>query len=387
MYWNGAKDGLSRAELEAARLGFLGCLRRKRFSPQFISRHADDLFAQACLEYSRKLVEGVEIENPPGWLIECAWRRTKSQLEAERSAPRVVSTERSGSLAEEPGHDPEDVLLDADRFRKVREAVAELSVNQRRVLALSYFEGFTVREAARRLRWHPSKAQRAHERARERLHELLGVESSDDLVLEIGLAAYLSLAAQPSSGALQRVAEGLASVKQQILDGGAQLKQQTVAGYYRAVDPTPLAAARPGTLAAVVASCVAIGGGAATYCVERGVSPIGAARGLIASAEEPESSPPNPSDPAPQRSYTPAEPPGSEEAPAPESTPPAEQAPKPEPEKSPPVEDSYEPTRPAYMAASKAESAENTEAAEAAPVENPQPAPVPRGAGPQFGGP
>lgn len=200
MYRNGSKNGLSQDQLEAARLGFNQYLRRKRFSSQFISRHAEDLFGQATLEYSRKLVEGVEIENPPGWLIECAWRRTKSQLEAESHAPRVVSTEKSGPLADESSHDPEDVLLDEDRSRKLREAVGQLSVNQRRLLAMSYFEGFTVREAARRLHWHSSKAQRAHEGAKERLYELLGVESINDLVIEIGLFAYLSLAVDRSSG-------------------------------------------------------------------------------------------------------------------------------------------------------------------------------------------
>lgn len=200
MYRNGSKNGLSQAQLEAARLGFNQYLRRKRFSPQFISRHAEDLFGQAALEYSRKLAEGAEIENPPGWLIECAWRRTKSQLEAEAHLPRVVSTEKSGPLADQSSHDPEDVLLDEDRARKLREAVEQLSLNQRRLLALSYFEGFTVREAGRRLRWHSSKAQRAHEGAKERLYELLGVESLDDLVIEIGLFAYLSLIVDRSNG-------------------------------------------------------------------------------------------------------------------------------------------------------------------------------------------
>jgi len=51
------------------------------------------------------------------------------------------------------------------------------------------------------------------------------------------------------------------------------------------VDPTPITGARPGTAVAVIASCVAIGGGAAA-CVEQGIDPLGAAKGLIASAPE-----------------------------------------------------------------------------------------------------
>ncbi|MGN6258340.1 MAG: RNA polymerase sigma factor [Solirubrobacterales bacterium] len=181
------------SELEEARLGFIQYLRRKHFSPQFISQHGDDLFATASLEYSRKLAEGVEVENPAGFLITCAWQRTKSLLEAQGRTPRLVSTERAGVLVDEADGSPEDRVLEEDRFRKVQEAVDQLSEPERRLLELAYFEGLAVREAARHLHWHPSKAQRCHEAARRRLHELLGVESLDELELDIGLAAFLSL--------------------------------------------------------------------------------------------------------------------------------------------------------------------------------------------------
>jgi RNA polymerase sigma factor (sigma-70 family) len=181
------------SELEEARLGFIQYLRRKHFSPQFIAQHGDDLFATASLEYSRKLAEGVEVENPAGFLITCAWQRTKSLLEAEGRTPRLVSTERAGVLVDEADGSPEETVLEEDRFRKVQEAVDQLSEPERRLLELAYFEGLAVREAARHLHWHPSKAQRCHEAARRRLHDLLGVESLDELELDIGLAAFLSL--------------------------------------------------------------------------------------------------------------------------------------------------------------------------------------------------
>jgi RNA polymerase sigma factor (sigma-70 family) len=246
MYWRRSESSLSRAELEAARLGFLGCLRRKRFSPQFIERNAEDLFGQACFEFTRKLKEDEEIDNPPGWLIECAWRRTKSKLEAERGGPRLVSTEKTEPLPDSASADPEDLLMNADRWRKVRQAIRDLSVEERQLLAASYFEGLSVREAARQLRWHPSKAQRAHERAQDRLHELLGVESSDDLEIEVGLAAYLSVAAEPSTltAAVQKVTEGLGSLRQQVADGGAQQLKEQAALHYRPVDP-PQSCSRP----------------------------------------------------------------------------------------------------------------------------------------------
>jgi RNA polymerase sigma factor (sigma-70 family) len=192
-----------------------------------------------------------------------------------------------------------------------------------------------------------------------------------------------------SPGTIERVihksGEGLSSLKRQIIDGGAQTKQHLAASYYRAVDPTPLAAARPGTVAAVAVGCILTVSGGATYCVEKGVDPLGATKGLIVSAPEsepPPAAPPEPETQAP--AYTPAEPAASEEPPATESPPPeAEESPKREPEPTPPPEDSFEPVTPAYQSSEgKAEPA--YEAPEAPP---PEPAPAPPSAGPQFGGP
>lgn len=194
MYGRKANGELKQAELEEARLGFIQFLRRKNFSPQFIASHGDDLFATAALEYSRKAAEGEEIDSPAGWLITCAWRRTKSLLEAQGRSPQIVSTDKAEAIEDEMGRSPEDATLDEDRLRKVQEAVDQLTVEERRLLELAYFEGMAVREAARELHWHPSKAQRCHEAARKHLHQLLGVDSLDELEIIVGLAAYISLA-------------------------------------------------------------------------------------------------------------------------------------------------------------------------------------------------
>lgn len=209
MFKSNGHPELSRADFEAARLGFLRYLRRKRFSPQFIENHADDLFSTAAVEYTRKVREGAVVKNPVGFLIAYAWRRTKSQLEAESRTPRHISTERRPGLADETAPSPEDVALEEDRFRKVLVAVKALSADERQLLARAYFEDEKVREVARKLRWHPSKAQRCHKSARRRLHDLLGVDSLDELEIEIGLAAYLSLAVGRSHWA--RVREGAES--------------------------------------------------------------------------------------------------------------------------------------------------------------------------------
>ncbi len=385
MYGRKVNDDLSKRELDAARLGFKQLLRCKRFSPQFINRHGDELFATATLEYSRKLAEGEKIENPPGWLIACAWRRTKSQLEAEARAPRVVSTEQSGPVVDEENRGPEDILLDEDRFRKVREAVSGLSKNQRRILAYSYFEGYTVREAGRLLRWHSSKAQRAHEGAKRRIHKLLGVSSSDDLLIEVGLAAWLSitLGSAGASGRLPVVHEVVDRGTQKVAEGLASLKQQATTAVRAGVDVTPFAGARPGTTLAVLGSCLMAVGGTAKVCVDQGVNPLGAARNLIASTagteEPPSEAPEEPAAPV----YTPAAPPPVEEPPVvetPEPEPTEAPEPKEEPEP-PPPEEPFEPV-------SEPEEPEIYEPREPAPVENEAgPAAVAASAPPEFGGP
>jgi len=199
MYGRKANGELKASQLEQARLGFAQFLRRKRFSPHFIESHGEDLFATAALEYSRKVAEGAHIESPAGWLITCAWRRTMSLLEAQARRPQVLPTEKADAIEDEVGRDPEQAVLDEDRFRRIHQAVAQLPLEEQRLLELAYFEEMTVREAARQLDWHPSKAQRRHEAARERLLALLGVESLDELAVEVGLAAYVSVVGAGSS--------------------------------------------------------------------------------------------------------------------------------------------------------------------------------------------
>ena len=64
----------------------------------------------------------------------------------------------------------------------------------------------------------------------------------------------------------------------------AWLREQATAVYYRTVDPTPLAGARPGAVAAAVAGCIAVGGGA-TYCAREVGGPISALSGLAATTK------------------------------------------------------------------------------------------------------
>jgi RNA polymerase sigma factor (sigma-70 family) len=174
-------------------------------------------------------------------------------------------------------------------------------------------------------------------------------------------------------------------------------KQHATTTYYRVVDPTPLAGVRPGAAAAAIASCVAIGGGA-TYCVQRGVGPVGGFAQAVTTgtdhtraeprvkrrahkATRPASTPtPQPvatASPSPEPARPTATPqPPAQAAPTPAPTAAPTPAPTPEPTPPPVPEEEYEPVLPA--------------AATAAPVATPRarkPAPAPAQGPGEFGGP
>jgi len=268
MYRSAVHDQLSQVELDGARLGFSQLLRRKRFSPQFISNHRDDLLGTAQLEYTRRVAEGVEVENPAGWIINCAWRRTQNLLEAQGRGARLISTERTGALADDLGRSPEDAALEADRFRRVQEAVEQLSADQRKLLELAYFEEMGVREAARFLGWHSSRAQRCHESARRRVQELLGVDSLDELEIPIGLAAWLSLASRRS--AALHLPAGIEAAGEKAGRGAGHLwarTQELATRFLRLGGGEPAG----GVLAGGVARTAGVCGAAAIACLASGV--------------------------------------------------------------------------------------------------------------------
>ncbi|HJZ35741.1 MAG TPA: sigma-70 family RNA polymerase sigma factor [Solirubrobacterales bacterium] len=213
-------DAISVGELEDARLGFFQLLSR-RFGREFKERHGDDLFAQAAYEFSRKLEQGEEIQNPAAWIIHCGWNRAKTEVEARDWRPRFVP---SDSLPTEPIADPswqpEESFLSEDRMRKVRDAVDRLPAYQRELLARAYFEDESVREASRQLGWSAGKGQRAHEAARKKLRSIFDGLNSSDIGFEVGLACFLSLSAAGRAAAagvpagleaaLQRAGHGVA---------------------------------------------------------------------------------------------------------------------------------------------------------------------------------
>ncbi len=203
------QNELTRAQMDLARKGFRGKLVGLRFSPQFIVNNSDELLAIAHTEYVRAIEKGDEVEDPVGWTIHCAWRRTQNLLQAESYRPRMVSSERVMELADEDALAPDELTLEEDRARKIREAVEKLSEDQRKVIALTFFEGYSVREAASYLHWSTGKVQHHRDTALRHLRRFLPVKTSDELEIDIGLIAWLSIAGAGTTFHLPAGFEGL----------------------------------------------------------------------------------------------------------------------------------------------------------------------------------
>ena len=195
---------------------------------------------------------------------------------------------------------------------------------------------------------------------------------------------------QVDPGIVERTLHGAADagsvLRQQLVDGGAHLKQHAALTYYRAVDPTPLSGVRPGAAATAIAGCLALGGGA-SYCVERGVDPLGGLKGIVAPepekrAQKPPKKRPAPEqpaaasvtqapvDPAPQQPDSVARAPT---RPAPRRTPRAPASQPTRPQRTPPAPP---PPEPELGPASPANSSSGS-AARSSPTSARQPAPAP----------
>jgi RNA polymerase sigma factor (sigma-70 family) len=191
-----------------------------------------------------------------------------------------------------------------------------------------------------------------------------------------------------------RLADLIEGTRQQLMDGAGAVKQHS-AGALARVDPTPLAGARPGAATAAIIGCLAIGGGAATYCVENSVDPFEGVTGLVQSEPGPEQKPetppaerkaaaeqpPDPPAVPPVAGEPPVSPPEAAPAPPAQPQPPQQTTP---PAPPPPPEPQPEPTPAPVEFGEPASAPPAPVASEPQPAQPAQPAPAPRG-GSDFG--
>ncbi len=198
---------------------------------------------------------------------------------------------------------------------------------------------------------------------------------------------------------LQKATDAIASLKQyaahtggqakqQFVDAADQAKQHAAAGYSRAVEYTPLASARPGAAATAIVGCLALGGGAAGYCIDKGVDPI---TGLV---EVVQPSPDKPAQARPEHQSAGEQPPDLPQlgtvapTPAPSEAEPAPPAPEqPATSPAPPPAPPPEPTPPAVQFGEPATPAQTSPATPTFSAQPAEPAPAPQSGGVDLYGP
>jgi RNA polymerase sigma factor (sigma-70 family) len=191
---------LNADQLRAIEIALHGKLRAHRLSEAFIDRYAEDLIQQALTEYARACEQGQSIENPGGWAVNTAFRRAIDQLRREGREASPISAEVALETTDGGGAPPEEEAIRNIEAEQLHDAISRLSVPQRQALSLYYFSEKSTREGADALGWSEPTFRRRRDSALRALRERFGVieipqpEQGDQLAIEIGLAAWISLA-------------------------------------------------------------------------------------------------------------------------------------------------------------------------------------------------
>jgi RNA polymerase sigma factor (sigma-70 family) len=440
---------------------------RAQLAERFPDRSEDEV-EEAVQSACQSFLDDAPGITDPGrayaWLRTVAYRAMLHQLDAQRRVTPADPTEAviGTAAAADPGPVEELIALeeDSELGLLVEEVASSLSDQRRQVFTL-WAAGRRRPEIAAELGMSERAVKKALERIMRDAREVLasraggGCEEGESLVMRLacGLAeareaararAHLHecgrctafseqldgwrekaavvlppVAAEVTNPGLVertvgRVGDAIGSARRHLLDGGAHVKQQaTIAGVTRSTDPTPMIGARPGAVVAMVAGCLAIGGGAATYCAQQGVDPLGAAQDLIAGGQEEQPAkeptpPPASEEPVTTVDESPAATgptyePAQEEAPVTETTHAEEPKAKSEPEPVateaeepveeeapvPPPEQSFEPASPDYPAteSTTSSSSESGSSATSGSAESSKATAVKPNEAPQFGGP
>jgi RNA polymerase sigma factor (sigma-70 family) len=368
----------------------------RRWFPSLGPDDLEDLHQSAWLSTMRT---EAEIENLEAYLYEAIHSQGLMELRRRRRRP-AESLERPDetgqSRAERADLEPVGVVGEAAPDEQVearllaglvREVLAELTPRQQQVAKLRWGWGLSREEIAATLALSPRTVKRELRRASERLEAegdvvregrwcerrrslitayALGVLSENRaararrhldscpgcraLVLEQRrraewLAALLPAcwSAPPDTGRWDALVGALDEVRERAVELAIGAKQQLALASARASDPTPLAGARPGAVAFVVAGCVAAGGG--TYCAVEGLPdlwqpprPVGPHRADTRQRER--------ATPTSRASQPAPEPPVETPAPASIEPPPPVEAPPPQPQPAPPPPPSEPPPAP-----------------------------------------
>jgi RNA polymerase sigma factor (sigma-70 family) len=285
-----AQDAARRVEALIARHGPA----LLRVANQFSLCRDDALDAyQHALEIYLRRLDTVDAATEGSWMRVVVKHESMAIRRARQGSVDRDEVDLDASLPS-GGRDVEDHVAAGQRVERSVEALRALKPDEAKALMLKA-EGLSYAEIGRRFGWTYTKVNRSITEGRARFMKAYrGIEAGD--ACERYADALTALAEGTATGPqvfelrphLRHCAACRAAVRQlrvsrrgrvallvpwPLLRVLAHLRGHAVAAYNRVVDPTPLAAARPGAVAAAVAGCLAVGGGA-TYCVQEHVGPI-----------------------------------------------------------------------------------------------------------------
>ncbi len=284
------------------------------FAPRWIAENLRDLLNEASAEYVEWLRDHRPPPNPAGWLVERGrWRALdRVNRENRRSGPPIDSVVH---LVEDPAPTPEDALLERDRQRRIADALSHIPERDRKLLALVYYEGHSIRAAGRLLGWGKSSADTHHAEAMKRLRALVGERELLSPAL-VGLAAQ-AIALRDRRRLVGGIANRLSAAAQDLADLIARSVGAATRGVAGAAQrAAPLTDTGTAAISGGAGRALAQCGALAAICGALLLSPAGHSVEAILSPNHPV--------PRPAREPRPAG-----EPPAPAATPPATLAPSP----------------------------------------------------------
>lgn len=216
-------QSLDADQLRAISAALPGKLRAHQVSEAFIDRYTEELVQQALTEYARACEQGQAIDNPGGWIVNTAFLRAIDQLRREeREGTAPLSIEAALEVTDGTSAPPDEEAIRHIEAEQLHRAIRKLSVPQRQALSLYYFEEQSSRQGADALGWSEPTFRRRCNAALRALRERFGVietvpEPGDRTAIEVGLAAWLSLAG--TQGHAGRITDQLAVAADSVRSG------------------------------------------------------------------------------------------------------------------------------------------------------------------------
>ena len=210
-----SRGGVTPAQLREAERG-LRLILAATFPPVWIAQNVREVLAEANADYVAFVRDHGPARNPTGWLIERARLRALNLVAREnrRSGPPLESVIGS---TRDPEPTPEETALERDRHRRIADALSELPEKERKLLALVYFEGRSIRGAGRLLGWGKSNADYHHKEAMRRLRALVGPRDLLSPAL-VGLLARATALHEDRRSPLGGIANRLSALAEDLTD-------------------------------------------------------------------------------------------------------------------------------------------------------------------------